>query len=424
MNKITFLLLTLMLISFNTTRTFSQTNYNAVLVGIDEYGSPWEELEWSVNDATDFASQLYYNHGWDLGEWEVLADGEAEEDEIYDYIGAMDQSSGHTVLFHFTGHCGSGLITYDQPNYISPAELSSEFSTNKCIVTLSCCAAGMFTNYFSKGVVLASCAYNETSYEDDEIEHSIFGYYLLDGLEAYEADSNSNDRVSAEELFHYAEDKTTAHSYGTMHPQLKDSYSGELSITAEPEIPANFELTNDIQGQNPNFKWNVSADADEYNIYRRKVPNSFSKRATISDTTWTDNTLEIDHGRFALEYEYYATAENSACESSGSDTATVWIENRFPKITRTIPTTFKLEQNYPNPFNPMTTIRYQLPKPADVTLVIYDVGGKEVARLVDGPRGPGFHAEEWNASDVASGVYIYKLTAGDFTDVKRMILVK
>ncbi|MFC1561649.1 T9SS type A sorting domain-containing protein [candidate division KSB1 bacterium] len=94
------------------------------------------------------------------------------------------------------------------------------------------------------------------------------------------------------------------------------------------------------------------------------------------------------------------------------------------KISGKSPTTFKLEQNYPNPFNPVTTIRYQLPKPADVTLVIYDISGKEVARLVDGPRGPGYHSEEWSASDVASGVYIYKLTAGDFTDIKRMILVK
>lgn len=86
--------------------------------------------------------------------------------------------------------------------------------------------------------------------------------------------------------------------------------------------------------------------------------------------------------------------------------------------------TFSLGQNYPNPFNPSTVISYTLPREEDVSLKIYDLMGREVANLVDGKQGAGSYNVEFDASGLASGMYIYKLVAGEFNSAKKMALLK
>jgi beta-glucanase (GH16 family) len=85
---------------------------------------------------------------------------------------------------------------------------------------------------------------------------------------------------------------------------------------------------------------------------------------------------------------------------------------------------FALFQNYPNPFNPSTAIRFQLPAIGLVTLRVYDVFGREVALLVNGTMSAGVHSATWNAADAPSGVYFYKLTAGEYSMTKKMALVR
>lgn len=94
-----------------------------------------------------------------------------------------------------------------------------------------------------------------------------------------------------------------------------------------------------------------------------------------------------------------------------------------------LPESFSLSQNYPNPFNPTTRIDYSLPSAQHVTLEIYNVHGQKVRTLVDAEMGPGDHTVEWDATSdagtqVASGVYLYRLTAGDQTETKKMSFVK
>ncbi|HRE42092.1 MAG TPA: SBBP repeat-containing protein [Ignavibacteria bacterium] len=101
------------------------------------------------------------------------------------------------------------------------------------------------------------------------------------------------------------------------------------------------------------------------------------------------------------------------------------------QILNEIPLSFSLEQNYPNPFNPVTKIRFSLPKSSFVKLIIYDTFGRELETIFNGQVNSGFYEADWNAVNYSSGVYFYRiefysenLVSGEFTDVKKMILIK
>ena len=93
-----------------------------------------------------------------------------------------------------------------------------------------------------------------------------------------------------------------------------------------------------------------------------------------------------------------------------------------------LPQTFSLQQNYPNPFNPTTIISYSLPTSVYVTLKVYDVLGKEVATLVNGTQDAGIKSVNFNTASISgglpSGMYIYKLNAGTYSAVKKLLLMK
>ncbi len=90
----------------------------------------------------------------------------------------------------------------------------------------------------------------------------------------------------------------------------------------------------------------------------------------------------------------------------------------------TLPITYNLSQNYPNPFNPSTVIKYSIPKESNVSLKIYNLLGQEVKTLVDETKAPGNYTVSFNAKDFGSGIYFYSLKAGNFYQVKKMMLVK
>jgi len=89
-----------------------------------------------------------------------------------------------------------------------------------------------------------------------------------------------------------------------------------------------------------------------------------------------------------------------------------------------IPREFALGQNYPNPFNPTTTISYVIGQPSLTTLKVYDILGRVVATLVNEVKAPGSYRVSWDAADYPSGVYTYRVQAGKFADVKKMILMR
>lgn len=89
-----------------------------------------------------------------------------------------------------------------------------------------------------------------------------------------------------------------------------------------------------------------------------------------------------------------------------------------------LPAIFSLSQNYPNPFNPITTILYELPKSSMAKLVVYDMLGREVSVLVNDRRDAGVHEVQFDGSNLSSGVYFYRLQAGDFTQTNRLLLLR
>ena len=102
------------------------------------------------------------------------------------------------------------------------------------------------------------------------------------------------------------------------------------------------------------------------------------------------------------------------------------------KAKLNLPTEYRLAQNYPNPFNPVTKINYDLPKDSKVKLVIYDILGREVMKLLNNEfKQAGRYSVEFNCKDLASGVYFYRIEAtpaggqaGEFVDAKKMVLLK
>jgi len=122
----------------------------------------------------------------------------------------------------------------------------------------------------------------------------------------------------------------------------------------------------------------------------------------------------------------------SATVISGTDTVTLFQKVAVVYITPTSvqsidspnPDIFYLFQNYPQPFNPATTIKYQIPELSFVTIKVFDLLGNEIETLVNEKRQPGIYEVNFNADGLASGVYIYKLIAGNFTSSKKLILLK
>jgi hypothetical protein len=91
---------------------------------------------------------------------------------------------------------------------------------------------------------------------------------------------------------------------------------------------------------------------------------------------------------------------------------------------RGIPTTFALDQNFPNPFNPATTIEFALPHQGHVTLEVFNILGQKVATLVDEARPAGYYTVKFNGAGLASGLYFYRLSAGEATLLKKMLMIK
>jgi len=148
-------------------------------------------------------------------------------------------------------------------------------------------------------------------------------------------------------------------------------------------------------------------------------------RTTNGGINWISNSLI--NGSYSQFYDVHMSDLNTAVivGSFGAIMRTTTGGSTFIEpVSNVLPAKFSLTQNYPNPFNPKTIINYQLSTFNIVSLKVFDALGKEVATLVNQKQNAGSYEVEFNGEDLPSGVYFYKLEAGDFSETKRMILLK
>ncbi len=145
------------------------------------------------------------------------------------------------------------------------------------------------------------------------------------------------------------------------------------------------------------------------------VPISTWTKAQLS-AYWNAVTAHNDKSGGIHNPKYIITALKGAMASIGIPVSV--------KYEETIPSKYVVYQNYPNPFNPTTNIKFALPKSGHVKLTIYDALGREVETMINNELAAGTHNIEWTAKNMASGIYLYRIEAGNFVKVNKMLLVK
>lgn len=268
----------------------------------------------------------------------------------------------------------------------------------------------------------------------------ISGSTQLDGMvtdtsgNLYVADydySGSNDKIFKINL--------TTHSYSTFVPPGQGLGSPQ-DLEFDPEnnrlIVVNWFTVSPIQAVN-------LSDSSVTNIVQSATGNFDGiARDTAGNyyiSSWATNSVYKYDKNFADQPVVVLSGQNGPANISyNPDKNLIVVPNYnaniinyiqlnsigIKKIEGSVPDNFRLFQNYPNPFNPSTNIKYQITKNSLVTLKIYDVQGKEISTLINETQSPGTYELNWNAAKYSSGIYFYKMETDNFTDIKKMTLVK
>ena len=159
--------------------------------------------------------------------------------------------------------------------------------------------------------------------------------------------------------------------------------------------------------------------------------HDFDSSEVYSDSATGIYNRPIIAGNYNITYSapgYYSKTINNIHAANDSTTVVnVQLRRDYTSVTHNgnnVVKDYKLFQNYPNPFNPSTIISFEVPSASFVALTIYDAAGRIVEIIINKPFTAGHHETEWNASNYSSGIYFYKLEAGNYTETRKMVLVK
>jgi hypothetical protein len=202
------------------------------------------------------------------------------------------------------------------------------------------------------------------------------------------------------------------------------SSSNTISVTTLPNSPSAPVAIAATLMTKTGFtaNWNTVSNASGYYI-DVAIDINFANMVTRFQNKDVGNVLTFDITGLSpnLPYYYRVRAYNIGGASGNSNIISVTITDVENTST---PTSYRLYQSYPNPFNPSTKIKYDLPQGSYVTIKVYDITGKEVKSLVNSQETLGYHEIVFNAEDLPSGIYFYRLIAGNYSEVKKMILMK
>ena len=157
------------------------------------------------------------------------------------------------------------------------------------------------------------------------------------------------------------------------------------------------------------------------NYLNEAQQRNFEKWPVLGVFIWRETTGYKDRNTYQKEIDYMKSFLSARLN---------WMDNQLQNTStavaepRTHPAVFSLTQNYPNPFNPATTISFTLPSRSSVSLKIFDVSGREVATIVSEEMSAGNYSRQWNAANISSGIYFYRLQAGSFTETRKLVLLR
>ena len=198
----------------------------------------------------------------------------------------------------------------------------------------------------------------------------------------------------------------------------------QVPIAKQTENPTPVELTSftaSVDNKNVTLNWKTESELNNcsFEIYRSTGIDNWNQVGIVSGhgtTTQENNYTYIDKDLNPGNYSYKIIQVDFDGSQSESDVVYVEVTNNVTEYT--------LNQNYPNPFNPSTTIQYSIPESGNVKLSVFNSLGEEVANLVDGNKEAGTYRINFNADELSSGIYYYRISINNFSSIKKMILLK
>ena len=224
--------------------------------------------------------------------------------------------------------------------------------------------------------------------------------------------------------YHYGTPDFTYYARQTPVNPEPVSFMGSAADTNTPAPPANLTALAGNQQALLTWRKNTEFDIDKYFIFMG-ITDDPGGAAQIGYTYQPDTSFVVTGLSNSSSYYFWVKAADKFCSMRVSD-----FSNMAGIVPLSVggqfnaPKTYALYQNFPNPFNPSTEIKYDIPNETFVRLVVYDLLGHEVSVLVNETKRPGSYTAAWGSGNNPSGVYIYKLTSGNYEHVMKMVLLK
>jgi parallel beta-helix repeat protein len=307
------------------------------------------------------------------------------------------------------------LIVYYEPYLSSPCTIPTGGSGRELLISSS--SGNVIDTLYSLPIEVGELAETDILYASAEEKYLAADF---NGAKAiYDQIANSNEsldtKLKAYQMLYNIGNLTGKEpeyfaglysTYSTLSESTEDSLLqkvfsqlASLSLVSQKEYISAINEFDEVIQQNQQSEEAIYAEIDAITTALMLPQDSSLNKGTLGKYIVSDYSARISH--------LLKNGRGKNTESANN-----------------LPTQYYLEQNYPNPFNPATKIKYSVPKSGNVKLVVYDILGREVRILTDEVKEPGYYEVNFNASHLSSGVYFYRIVAGNYVNTKKMLLLK